>query len=61
MWRSLGCNGVATRSLGIPHDFFQGLLKLAPLVTKEQVEKNKRLFTQLITDLSAKLSTKRQR
>jgi Crp-like helix-turn-helix protein len=31
------------------------------LPTKEQVEKNKRLFTQLITDLSAKLSTKRQR
>lgn len=33
MWRSLGRNGVATLSLGTPHDFFQGLLKLTPLVS----------------------------
>lgn len=31
------------------------------LPTKEQVEKNRRFFTQLLADLSAKLSTKRQR
>lgn len=33
MWPSLGCNGVAPCSWGILHDFFQGLLNLAPLVS----------------------------
>jgi hypothetical protein len=31
---SCPCNGVATCSLGTPHGFFQGLFKLAPMVTR---------------------------
>src|SRR5215510_14595702 len=34
MRRSLGCYGVVTDSLGTPRGYFQGPLKLAPLVSK---------------------------